>query len=105
MVVQNTGWLPTRVTRRARDIQVVGGVCDELEIPDGQRSVSVNLQDDAGQAEDRANKALAPTRRPCDPTDDRAKLEWVVIGIVGQSACIGASHPRAEKARASMILA
>ncbi|NCV21090.1 MAG: hypothetical protein EBV45_03955 [Chloroflexi bacterium] len=105
MVVQNTGWLPTRVTRRARDIQVVGGVCDELEIPDGQWSVSVNLQDDAGQAEDRANKALAPTRRPCDPTDDRAKLEWVVIGIVGQSVCIVASHPRAEKARASMILA
>jgi hypothetical protein len=93
------------VTKLARDIKTVRGVRCELDLPDVARLVSGKLQEDAGQHEGGSYKASAPTRRPADPTDDRAKVEWVIVGIVGHSVCIIASHPRAEKAQASMILA
>lgn len=105
VVVQNTGWLPTQVTKRARDIKAVRGVRCELGLPDGARLVSGKLQEDADQLEGRASKASAPTRRPADPTDDRAKVEWVIVGTAGQRIGITASHPRAGTVRTSLILA
>ncbi|MFZ4384875.1 MAG: hypothetical protein ACOYOM_08010 [Chloroflexota bacterium] len=105
MVGQNTGWLPTQVTRRARDINTVRGVRCEPVLPDVARLVSGKLQEDAGQREGRAYKASAPTRRPADPSDDRAKVEWVIVGTARQSIGITASHPRAGAVRPSVILA
>ena len=93
------------MTKRARDIKAVRGVRCELDLPDGARLVSAKLQQDAGQREGRAYKASAPTRRPADPTDDRAKVEWVIVGTVGQSIGITKSHPRAGTVRPSVILA
>ena len=105
MVVQNPGWLPTQVTKRARDIKAVRGVRCEPDLPDGARLVAGKLQEDAGQREGRAYMASAPTRRPADPTDDRAKVEWVIVGTVGQAIGITASHPSAGTVRPLVILA
>ena len=93
------------MTRRARDIKAVRGVRCEPELPDGARLVAGKRQEDVGQREGRACMASAPTRRPADPTDDRAKVEWVIVGTVGQSIGITASHPRAGTVRPSVILA
>ena len=73
------------MTRLARDIKTVRGVRCEPDLPDVARLVSGKLQENAGQREGRAYKASAPTRRPADPTDSRAKVEWVIVGTARQS--------------------
>lgn len=105
MVVQNTYLVPTQVTKRARDIKAVRDVRCEPDLPVGARLVSGKLQEDAGQREGRVYKASAPTRRPADPTDDRAKVEWVIVGTVGQPIGITKSLPRAGTVQPSVILA
>ncbi|MBU6151238.1 MAG: hypothetical protein KGR25_07285, partial [Chloroflexi bacterium] len=46
-----------------------------------------------------------PPGAPTDPIDHRAKVEWVIVGTLGQSIGIIASHPRAGTVRPSVILA
>lgn len=77
----------------------------EPDLPDGARLVAGKPQEDAGQREGGSYKASAPTRRPADPTDDRAKVEWVIVGTVGQPIGITKSHPRAGTVQPSVILA
>src|SRR5262249_46438479 len=78
LVVQNTGWLPTYVTKHALDIKAVRGVVCEIELPEGATLETGQPREEIGQLEGRAYKASAPTRRAADPTEDRAKVEWVV---------------------------
>jgi hypothetical protein len=105
VVVQNTGWLPTQVTKLARDIKAVRGVRCEPVLPDGARLVAGKLQEDEGQREGGSYKASAPTRRRADPTDDRAKVEWVIVGTLGQSIGTTKSHRCPGTVRPSVILA
>ena len=93
------------MTKLARDIKAVRGVRCEPVLPDGARLVAGKLQEDEGQREGGSYKASAPTRRRADPTDDRAKVEWVIVGTARQSIGITASHPRAGAVRPSVILA
>ncbi len=104
-VVQNVGWLPTYVTKHALAIKAVRGVRMELAVPEGTHLVTGKATRDAGQLEGRAYKSSAPTRRPADATDDRAKVEWVVTGVAGATLTLDASHSRAGTARASLTLA
>jgi hypothetical protein len=103
-VVQNTGWLPTYVTKHALATKAVRGVRLELELAEGSRLLSGKATHDVGQLEGRAYKPSAPTRRPADPTDDRAKVEWIVVAPVGATIELVASHPRAGTVRRGLTL-
>lgn len=103
-VVQNLGWLPTYVTKHGLATKAVRGVRLEVGLPDGARLLSGKVVHDAGQLEGRAYKSSAPTRRPADPTDDRATVEWVVVAPAGARVGVVASHPRAGTARAAVTL-
>ncbi|HWA13121.1 MAG TPA: M14 family metallopeptidase [Burkholderiales bacterium] len=107
LVVHNTGWLPSYVTRLAKQKKLVRGVICEIELPDGVRLESGTAREDVGQLEGRAHKPAAANTwagASADETDDRAKAEWVVRAPPGTTLRLRASHERAGTARAEIAL-
>jgi len=58
MVVQNTGWLPSYVTKKALEKKVSRGVICEIELPDGATLQSGKPRRGTGQLEGRAYNLL-----------------------------------------------
>jgi murein tripeptide amidase MpaA len=105
LVVQNTGWLPTYITKKAVEKKLVRGVVAEIELPDGATLRTGKLREELGQLEGRAYKPSAVTFWSADPTDDRAKVEWVVHAPQGGIVRLIARHERAGVTRAELPLA
>jgi len=96
LVVHNTGWLPTYVTKRALEKKLVRGVVCEIDLPEGALLESGEPRQEVGQLEGRAYKSSVPGGfSPADPTEDRAKVEWVVRAPEGGKAKLTARHERA----------
>ncbi|MDW8106084.1 MAG: M14 family zinc carboxypeptidase, partial [Armatimonadota bacterium] len=105
LVVQNTGWLPTYITKKALEKKLVRGVIAEIELPEGARLRSGNPREELGQLEGRAYKPSAATAWQSDPTDDRAKVEWIVESPRGGTVRLVARHERAGVVRVELPLA
>ena len=105
LVVQNTGWLPTYITKKALEKKLVRGVVAEIELPDGATLRTGKPREELGQLEGRAYKPSAVTFWSADPTDDRAKVEWVVQAPQGGAVRLVARHERAGVARVERQLA
>jgi murein tripeptide amidase MpaA len=101
-VVQNTGWLPTYLSQRAKDKGLVRAVEAELILPDGAALVSGERKISLGQLEGRALKQTMYWGE--DPTDDRAKAEWVVRAPRGATLTVTAQHQRAGKVSRQVVL-
>ncbi|MEJ2106739.1 MAG: M14 family metallopeptidase [Acidiferrobacteraceae bacterium] len=98
LAVQNTGWLPSDVTRHARDRKMVRGVVAEIGLPDNARLVAGSLRQQGGQLEGRAGKPSSPSGwagQAADATDDRMVFEWIVHAPDGGTADLVARHERA----------
>ena len=96
LVVHNTGWLPTYVSKRAVEKKLARGVVCEIELPETASLESGEPRQDLGQLEGRAYKPSAPGGfSPGDPTEDRAKVEWVVCAPEGGTAKLSARSERA----------
>ena len=104
LVVQNSGWLPTNVTQKAVERKVVRPIEAEITLPDGASLVGVEGKLELGQLTGRALKANV-LGAGNDPTDDRAKAEWVVRAPAGTTVEVEARHQRAGVVRASIELA
>lgn len=105
-VVQNTGWLPTNVTRKALDREVVGPVEVSLELPAGATLVSGRPVVELGQLAGRDDQRASSTWWSYRPdSTDRARVEWLVAGWSGGEARVVARHPRAGTARATVLRA
>jgi murein tripeptide amidase MpaA len=104
LVVQNSGWLPTYITKKALEKKVVRGVVAEIELPEGATLRTGKPREELGQLEGRAYKPSTPTTWHADPTDDRAKVEWVVHAPTGGTVKITARHERAGVVRAALEL-
>jgi murein tripeptide amidase MpaA len=104
LVVQNTGWLPTYVTQKALEKKLVRGCICEIELPDGATLETGKPREEVGQLEGRAYKPSAPHRRQADPTQDRAKVEWVVRAPAGSTVKLLVRHDRAGVVRTEVIL-
>ncbi len=103
LVVHNTGWLPTYVTQQALEKKLVRGCICEIELPEGAIQTG-KPREDLGQLEGRAYKQSAPIRRQGDPTQDRAKVEWVVSAPRGSKVKLLARHERAGVVRSEVKL-
>jgi murein tripeptide amidase MpaA len=105
LVVQNTGWLPSYVSKRALDRKVVRGLIAEIALPRGASLVHGKFRVDAGQLEGRAYKHTGVSFWP-EPnvTDDRVKIEWIVKGSAGDAVDIVARHERAGTVRVAVKL-
>jgi len=105
LVVQNAGYLPTYVSKRALDRKVVRGVIVEVEVPEGVTLVQGKRRVELPQLEGRAYKHTGISFWPdYHVTDDRAKAQWVVRGRPGDVVQLTARHERAGVARASVTL-
>lgn len=104
LVVHNTGWLPTYVTQKALDKKLVRGCICEIELPLDATLETGKLREELGQLEGRAYKSSAPMRRQADPTQDRAKVEWVIRAPGGGTVKLLARHERAGVVRTDVTL-
>jgi len=105
LVVQNTGWLPSYVSKRALERKVVRGVIAEIALPAGGELVHGKRREDLGQLEGKWSKHTGVSFWPdYNVTDDRAKIEWVVRGRKGDRIALLARHERAGTVRASVTL-
>ncbi len=92
LVVQNTGWLPSYVTKKALEKKAVRGVVCEIKLPDGATLETGKLREELGQLEGRAYQEALPGE---DETTDRLKVEWVVRAPQGGVVQLTARHERA----------
>jgi murein tripeptide amidase MpaA len=107
LVVHNTGWLPSYVTKRALANKRVRGVVAEIELPAGASLETGHVREELGQLEGRAYTPTVPSSWggwSGDATDDRVKVEWVVRAAAGATVKLTAKHERAGVARAEVVL-
>lgn len=101
-VVQNAGWLPTYVSKKALEGYLVRPVTLELdggELLSGERRVEV------GQLEGRVEDRSLATWWGYQPgTRDLASAEWLVRAPAGTRVELTARHARAGTARATTTL-
>jgi hypothetical protein len=103
LVVENTGWLPSYVTKKAMEKKVTRGVICEIELPEGATLQSGKPRQELAQLEGRAYKA-AYVEGWEGGTDDRLKVEWVVHAPKGGTVKLVARHERAGVVRVEMEL-
>ncbi len=105
LVVQNTGWLPSYVSKRALARKTVRGLVAEIDLPAGASLAAGKTREEFGQLEGRAHKHTGVSFWPdYKVTDDRMKIEWVVRGKRGDSVALTARHERAGTVRANVVL-
>ena len=107
LVVHNTGWLPSYVTKRALANKRVRGVVAEIELPAGASLETGHVREELGQLEGRAYTPAVPSSWSGwsgDATDDRVKVEWVVRAPAGTTVKLTAKHERAGVTRAEVVL-
>jgi murein tripeptide amidase MpaA len=106
LVVQNSGWLPSYVAKRALVRKTVRGLVAEVTLPSGASLASGETRRELGQLEGRAHKHTGVSFWPdYNVTDDRIKIEWVVQAPQGGAVDIVARHERAGTVRARVALA
>ena len=107
LILHNTGWLPSYVTKRALNNKVTRGVVCEIELPPGATLVTGTAREELGQLEGRAYKPVTPSSWAGwggDVTDDRVKAEWVVHAPAGGVVNLRASHQRAGTVKTQVDL-
>ena len=105
LVVQNTGWLPSYVSKRALERKVVRGVIAEITIPAGAKLVHGKRRELLGQLEGKAYKHTGVSFWPdYNITDARVKIEWVVRAKKGERIDVVARHEKAGVVRATITL-
>ncbi|MGE5140910.1 MAG: M14 family metallopeptidase [Rudaea sp.] len=102
-VVQNTGWLPTYVSKKALEKKITRGVICEIALPPGATLETGKAREEARQLEGRAYTQTFAGDVD-DETDDRAKVEWTVRAPSGGTVRLVARHDRAGVVRAEVAL-
>ena len=103
MVVENAGWLPTYVTKKALEKKVSRGVVCEIGLPEGATLQSGKPREELVQLEGRSYKsAFADSME--GGTDDRLKVEWIVHAPNGGKVQLIARHDRAGTLRTEVEL-
>jgi hypothetical protein len=105
MVVQNTGWLPSYVSKMAVKHKVLRGVLAEISLPAGAELVSGKPREELGELEGWAymhtGVSFWPNRTP---TGDRKHVDWIVRGPAGAEATLTAWHDRAGRVTTRVVL-
>ncbi len=95
LVVENTGFLPTFTSQQGKTRQVSRPVRVELELPDGVTLASGKRREEMGHLEGRSNKLEVTANSSESPTDNRARLEWVIQAAAGAKITIKVMSERA----------
>jgi murein tripeptide amidase MpaA len=105
LVVHNTGYLPSYVTKRALERKVVRGVVYEIALPPGAQLIAGKPRFEGKQLEGRAGKVSLQAFLPnLDITADRGQCEWTVKAAAGTRIGLVARHERAGRVSTSILL-
>jgi murein tripeptide amidase MpaA len=104
LVLENSGWLPSYVTHKALERQVVRPIVVDLELPEGARLAAGERRTEAGQLGGRVQKRSSIWWGSDETTGDLVKLEWVVEAAAGETLRLEARHPRAGTVRGELQL-
>jgi hypothetical protein len=103
MVLQNEGWLPTYVTKKALDRKISRGIIAEIQLPKGAKLSSGKPREEVGELEGRAYKPVNVDEGD-ESTSDRLKVEWVVKAKKGTKVKLTAKHDRAGVVKVDVLL-
>jgi murein tripeptide amidase MpaA len=103
LVVENTGWLPTYVTKKALERKLTRGVIAEIHLPRGAALESGRAREELGELEGRAYKPAVVDESE-ESTTERARAEWVVKAAKGTKIKLTAGHERAGSLRLELVL-
>ena len=103
LVVENTGWLPTYVTKKALEKKVTRGVMAEITLPKNAGLQAGKQREELGELEGRAYKPVM-TDETGESTSDRTKVEWVIKAKKGAKIKLTAKHDRAGVIKAEVTL-
>jgi murein tripeptide amidase MpaA len=95
--VDNTGWLPTYLSKMGETKKLCRGVVGEIELSDGMSLISGRLREQGPQLEGRCYIPSAGFGWMMNETDHRHVFEWTVRGK-GEVSLI-AKHERAGEVR------
>ena len=105
LIVQNTGWLPSYVSKMAVKRNLLRGVLAEIALPDGVRLVSGKPREELGELEGWAYLHTGISFWPNkNVTADRAHVDWVVHGKAGTEVRLTAWHERAGRIETRVTL-
>jgi hypothetical protein len=97
-VVENSGWLPTYVTKQAIKRKLLRGLIAELDLPAGVTLVSGKQRIEGGELEGRSSVPSPQSFSVgSNATADRAVFEWVLRAPRGSSIGIAVHHERAGR--------
>ena len=102
-VIQNEGWLPTYVTKKALEKKITRGVIAEIQLPKGASLESGKQREELGELEGRAYKTVNPDESN-EGTSERVKVEWVVKAKKGTKVKLTAKHDRAGVVKVDVVL-
>ncbi|NJD59883.1 MAG: carboxypeptidase, partial [Anaerolineae bacterium] len=83
LVVENSGFLPSYTSQQGKARKVCRPVRVELELPAGASLANGKRLQDLGHLEGRSNKMEHAGHAAESPTDNRARLEWVIHAAIG----------------------
>jgi murein tripeptide amidase MpaA len=104
LVVENTGFLPTFTSQQGKARKVARPVRVELEIPEGVTLSSGKHREELGHLEGRSNKLEVAASGSESPTDNRARLEWVLNAPKGSKIVLTVMSERAGTLSREVIL-
>ena len=103
LVIQNEGWLPTYVTKKALERKLTRGLIAEISLPKGASLQAGKEREELGELEGRAYKAAIADEAE-ESTNERVKVEWVVKAKKGTKVKLTAKHDRAGTVRTEVVL-
>jgi len=106
LVVENAGWLPTYITKKALEKKVARGVIFEIALPEGASLAAGKEREETRQLEGRAYTAAAayPWAIGSASMEARVKYEWVVKAAPGTMVTVTARHDRAGRVQRQIVL-
>ncbi len=104
LVVENTGFLPSYTSQQGKARKVARPVRVELELPEGVVLTSGKRREELGHLEGRSNKLDVSSNSTESPTDNRARLEWVIQAPAGTRLTIKILSERAGSITKDIIV-
>lgn len=104
LAVENTGWLPTYVTKKALEKKITRGIIAEIILPKGVSLQSGKQKEELGELEGRAYKPVFVFDESDESTYDRTKIEWVVKSKKGNKVKLITKHERAGVIKTELTL-
>lgn len=94
--IQNTGYLPTDVSKLTRQKKHVRGVIGEITLPEGATLIEGKQRVEGPQLEGRNNNHTLVSFFPgANATQDRHRFTWIVRASAGTRIALRAMHDRA----------